>query len=407
MRSSISNSPKESRSSLYILCVIGSLSPAAGGPPEAMRQLVEACIQAGDGIELVCLDKPGESFLTGIACPVHALGGSFLGKYEFSPRLWSWLGVNAHRFDGIVMNGIWTFPGVAVRFAARRAKKRYGVFAHGALDPWFNRQYPLKHLKKLVYWPLQHAILHDAHAVIFTSEAERDRAKTSFRPSRWNSVVVPIGINDPEQLRRDSTEQIEAFYRRLPVLRGRRYLLFLARIHEKKGCDLLLKAFAMAATSVPETDLVIAGPDHAGMQEKLQRLAEKLGIADRVHWPGLVGGDIKWGALRASDAFVLPSHQENFGVAVVESLAVGRPVLISNQVNIWPEIEADGVGLVDEDTLEGTERLLRRWFDLPSPDRGAMAVRARASFLARYAMNQTAAGINQIFDSAEQGPKIR
>ena len=396
-----------SRSSLHILHVIGSLSPAAGGPPEAVRQLVDAYIEVGDGIELVSLDKPGESYLKGIACPVHALGQSFLGKYGFSPKLWRWLQSNVNRFDAIVMNGIWTFPGVAVRFNARRAQKPYGIFTHGMLDPWFNRKYPLKHLKKLLYWPVQHAVLRDAEAVFFTAEAERDLAKTSFRPSNWRSVVVPYGINDPDRRGGDVAEQVEAFYRRFPELRGRRYLLFLGRIHEKKGCDLLIQAFARTAAAVPELHLVIAGPDQDGMQAKLRHLAETLGIAARVHWPGLIVGDIKWGAIRASDAFVLPSHQENFGVAVVESLAAGRPVLISNQVNIWPEIEGDGVGLVDDDTLEGTERLLRRWFELPAAERDAMAARARRSFVGRFAMTRAAVAINRVFLSVVQRSEPR
>ena len=84
---------------------------------------------------------------------------------------------------------------------------------------------------------------------------------------------------------------------------------------------------------------------------------------------------------------------------MVEALAVGRPVLISNKVNIWPEIESDGVGLVDDDTLDGTERLLRRWFDLLPEERDAMAARARTSFLGRYAMDQTAVAIDRLFSS--------
>ena len=145
----------------------------------------------------------------------------------------------------------------------------------------------------------------------------------------------------------------------------------------------------------------MAGPDPEGLKSKLQRLAEKLGIHSRVHWPGMIAGDIKWGALRACGAFVLPSHQENFGVAVIEALAVGRPVLISDQVNFWPEIKADGVGLVEEDTLEGTERLLQRWFNFPTEERDNMATRARAAFLKRYTMNRTAIAINRFFSSRE------
>ena len=325
------------------------------------------------------------------------LSGSPIWDVEFSPRLGRWLRENAGRFDGIVMHGIWTFPGVALRGAARRAGRPYGIFVHGQLDPWFYRNYPLKHLKKMLYWPMQYPVLRDALAVFFTAESERELAKISFRPNAWNSAVVGLGITDPEKCSNDPSGQIETFYRRFPELRGRRYLLFLARIHAKKGCDLLLEAFGKVTDAVPDVDLVIAGPDQEGMQAKLQRMAEQRGIAGRVHWPGFIDGDLKWGALRACEAFVLSSHSENFGIAVVESLAVGRPVLISNRVNIWPEIESDGAGLVEDDTLEGTERLLRRWFNLPVAERDAMAVHARRSFVGRYTMNQTALAIENVF----------
>ena len=381
------------------LHIIDSFSPSAGGPPESVRELAKAYLAVGAAIEMLCLDHPGESFLTGIPCPVHALGQSYLGRYAFSPRLMRWLRENSGRFDGIVMHGIWSFPGVALRVAARRAGKPYAIFVHGALQPWFRKKYPLKHLKKLLYWPLQYAVLRDALAVFFTTDSERDLAKTNFRPNKWNSVVVPLGITDPEERRRDPAEQIETFYIRFPELRGRRYLLFLGRLHAIKGCDLLLEAFARIAPSLSDVDIVMAGPDQVGIQARLQRLAEQVGIARRVHWPGTLSGDLKWGALRACDAFVLSSHSENFGIAVVEALAVGRPVLISNKVNIWPEIESDGVGFVDGDTLEGTERVLRKWFDLLPAERDAMAARARASFLKRYAMNQTAVAIDRLFSS--------
>jgi len=384
---------------MQTLHIIDSFSPSAGGPPEAVRQLAKSCLEVGSEIEVVCLDNPSEPFLTGIPCPVHALGQCYLGRYGFSPRLWRWLRENIGRFDGIVMHGIWTFPGVALRIAARRAGRPYGIFVHGQLDPWFYRKYPLKHLKKRFYWPMQYPVLRDALAVLFTAESERDLAKTNFRPNTWNSAVVGLGITDPEKCTENPAGQAETFYLRFPKLRDRRYLLFLARIHAKKGCDLLLEAFVKIAASVPDVDIVMAGPDQGGMQAKLQSLAEQGGIAPRVHWPGSISGNLKWGALRACDAFVLSSHSENFGIAVVESLAVGRPVLISNQVNIWPEIESDGAGLVEDDTLEGTERLLRRWFDLLPAERDIMAARARASFLRRYTMNQTVMAIDQVFSS--------
>jgi glycosyltransferase involved in cell wall biosynthesis len=381
------------------LHIIDTFSPTTGGPPEAVRQLVKSYQEIGAGIEIVCLDRHDQPFLKGISCPVHALGQSFLGRYGFSPRLWHWLRENAGRFDGMVMHGIWSFPGVALRFAARRAGKPYGIFVHGQLDPWFYRKYPLKHFKKMLYWPVQYPVLRDALGVFFTAESEPGLAKTSFRPNQWNSVVVGLGITDPELSRKDPALQIAAFRRRFPVFQGRRFLLFLARIHAKKGCDLLIGAFAKIAASIPDVDLLIAGSDEGGLQATLQRQAEESGISGRVHWPGMIEGDLKWGALRTCDALVLPSHSENFGIAVVESLAVGRPVLISNQVNIWPKIESDGAGLVDDDTPEGTERLLRRWFALPPLERAIMAGQSRPCFERHFTMRNTAAAINQLFSS--------
>jgi glycosyltransferase involved in cell wall biosynthesis len=389
---------------VHILHLIFSLSPADGGPPEVVRQLSAAYQQAGHTVELASLDQPDAPFLKAITCQVHALGQSYLGRYGYSPRLEDWLRANATRFDVLVVNGIWSFLGGALRRAARRANLPYGVFVHGALDPWFNKRYPLKRLKKSLYWPMQYPVLRDAKAVFFTTQAESELAKQSFRPNAWGSVVVPYGIGDPQRevsTLHQAPAQIEKFYAANPGVRGRRYLLFLGRIHEKKGCDILIQAFARMAEVAPDVHLVFAGPDQVGLQAKLQQLAQNLGIAERVHWAGLLRGDLKWGALRACEAFVLPSHQENFGIAVVEALSVGRPVLISNQVNIWKDIVADRVGLVDDDTLAGTERLLRQWFSLSAGEREAYASCARDCFTTRYSVARTVEAIESALMPAD------
>lgn len=393
-------SPAPHLPSMRILHMINTLAPESGGPPEAVRQLIKGYEEIGAEIEVVCLDHPDAEYIRDIHCPVHALDQSFVGRYSYSPRLWRWLKANVNRFDGIVMNGIWSYPGLALRLAAKRSGMHYGIFTHGALDPWFNHKYPLKHLKKLLYWPIQYSVLRDAVAVFFTTTTERDLAKVSFRPSDWKSVVVPYGIMEPEGWEEGHAEQIESFYRSVPQLRDRRYLLFLGRIHEKKGCDLLIEAYADLASLAPDMDLVMAGPDQAGMRGKLKRRAEQLGVASRIHWPGLLSGEVKWGALKACDALVLPSHQENFGISVVEALCAGRPVLISNQVNIWPDVESDKVGLVDDDTLAGTRRMIRTWLTMHQSDRDQFAARARPSFVARYSMKETAQAINNVFSSA-------
>lgn len=376
---------------MRILHVIPSLSPASGGPAEALRQLVRAYPAAGVEAEIACLDDPDSPWISGNAGSVYALGRT--GKYERSPHLREWLTSNIARFDGVVAHSIWNYVSVAVARAAR-GRVPYAVFTHGMLDPWFRRRYPFKHLKKYLYWPIQYPALRDAKSVLFTSTIERDLARESFWPNKWTSLVVPYGTNEPPT---NIQEQRRAFEEALPRLPGRRFLLFLSRIHEKKGCDLLVEAFASVAEQRPEIDLVIAGPDQTGLHANLAALAARLGIAERVHWPGMLTGDAKWGTLRACEAMILPSHQENFGVIVAEALACGRPALISNQVNVWPEIEADRTGLVEPDTLEGTRALLTRWLNLRDEEKVEMAGRALPSFWKRFSMRNCALAIRDLF----------
>jgi glycosyltransferase involved in cell wall biosynthesis len=377
---------------MKILHVIPTLSPASGGPAEALRQLVRWYPEIGVAAEIVCQDEPDSAWLANFAMPVHALGGRS-GTYGRSPALRDWLAHNVTRFDGVVAHAVWTYSSVAVAHAARR-RVPYAVFPHGMLDPWFRRRYPLKHVKKCLYWLIQYPVLRDAKSVLFTSRLENELAPQSFWPHNWMSLVVPYGTNEPPP---ELEMQREAFEKLLPQLAGRRFLLFLSRIHEKKGCDLLVEAFASVAAQHPLVDLVIAGPNKDGLQEKLAAIAERLGIPGRIHWPGMLTGDTKWGALRACDAMILPSHQENFGVVVAEALACGRPVLISNQVNLWPQIEEDKAGLVEPDTLDGTRSLLMRWFALSGQEKAEMGDRALIAFKKRYSMRNCALAIRDLF----------
>jgi glycosyltransferase involved in cell wall biosynthesis len=136
--------------------------------------------------------------------------------------------------------------------------------------------------------------------------------------------------------------------------------------------------------------LVIAGPDNAGWAGELKGLAEKLGVADRITWPGMLQGEMKWGAFYCAEAFVLPSHQENFGIAVAEALACGLPVLISDKVNIWREVLSHSAGLVAPDTQEGTTHLLQTWLSMPAVQRLAMAKSARELYERRFTISAMA-----------------
>jgi glycosyltransferase involved in cell wall biosynthesis len=376
---------------LRILHIVGTISPAAGGPSEVIKMLIRYA-PPGDTAELATLDDPAAGFLVGLPFPVYAFGSA--KPRWWRPALLRWLRANRSRFDGVIVHGLWEYTG----WAARRAfadKVPYTVFPHGMLDPWFQRAYPAKHLKKWLYWLLsEYWTLRSATRVLFTTQTERELAQRTFWPARWTPLVTPLGSEAPPA---DRDTLLAAFYARCPQLRGKRFLLFLGRIDPKKGCDLLVQAFAAEAADDTGLHLLMAGPDPAGWAQKLQATAKAAGVEERIHWPGLLLGEAKWGALAACEAFILPSHQENFGIAVVEALASDKPVLISGQVNIAPEIADAHCGLVEPDTLTGTRHLLERWLALDAAARTAMGKRAQREFLARYQMRDNTVAILNAF----------
>lgn len=372
---------------MRILRVIPSLDPRKGGPIEAARTCDQELSRQGHSVEVVCLDHPGHEFQASYPAIVHSLGPSKFG-YLYNRRLVLWLNQNHRRFDAVVVDGLWQYHGFAVWRALARTNTPYFVFTHGMLDPWFKRTYPLKHLKKWLYWIFaEYRVLRDARAVIFTCEEERVLARMSFWLYRCNEVVTAFGTSAPPD---NVAVLLEHFLSKYPQLRGKRIFLFLSRIQEKKGCDLLVEAFAKFAASDPSIHLVMAGPDQTGWVANLKDQAARLGIADRITWTGMLQGDDKWGAFYSAEAFCLPSHQENFGIVVAEALGCGKPVLISNKVNIWREIQIDGAGIVEDDTLDGTSKALEQWLALSPDSKQKMQQSARKSFENRFRIDQMA-----------------
>jgi glycosyltransferase involved in cell wall biosynthesis len=365
---------------MKILHTIRSVNPEGGGVIETVRQFSRALEEQGHDVRIASLDAPSDPWVKECAQRVTALGTKSTG-YGYSSRFVPWLREHAGTFDAVIINGLWQFHSAGSRKALHSSGTPYFVFPHGMLDPWFKRTYPLKHAKKCVYWACaEYRVLRDAAAVLFTCEQERQLARESFRPYRCQERVVPLGIARPDG---NANEQRELFLERFPECRGRRVVLFLGRIHEKKGCDLLLHAFARVVGHDPGLHLVMAGPEQRDASP-WRELARTLNISEHVTWTGMLCGDLKWGALRAAQVFVLPSHQENFGIAVVEALACGVPVLISREVNIWREIVESGAGLAATDTVEGTRWLLESWLAKTPGEREQMKNAALRCFTERF-----------------------
>jgi len=378
---------------LKILQLARTLDPSTGGVVRAVLLLSGALAQANHEVEIVSLDLPDSPWLAATKFKGHALGATRSG-YGYSASLMRWLRTEGGRFDRVIVNGIWQYHSLAAwrRYAASPIP--YYVFPHGMLDPWFRRTYPLKHLKKWLYWPwADYRVLRDARAVIFTSEQERMEARKSFWLYGCRERISPLGVETPDPGHAGSRE---LFLEKYPALRNTRILLFLGRLHLKKGCDLLLDALARQRNSSEPLSLVLAGPDQEGWAERLRGQSARLDLPFPIVLTGMLEGAMKAGAFEAADAFILPSHQENFGLSVVEALAAGLPVLISNCVNIWREIDADGAGYVDTDDLAGTTRLIERWVQTSPALRDTMRNNAGKCFARRFEIHRAANSLLEV-----------
>jgi len=375
---------------MRILRVIRSLHPDGGGPAEGIRRITPHLLRLEVRTTVVSLDNPDSPFLANQPFNVIALGPVFSG-YGFRFGLIKRITELASEHDIVIIHGLWQYHAIATWFALRHLSMPYFIYPHGMLDPWFKQKYPLKHLKKCIYWLLaDYYVLRDANAVLFTTYRECELARYSFSPYKAHEAVVGYGTSAPPA---NIQYQLSVFFQHYPALIDRRILLFLGRIHPKKGIDLLVHAFAQSAQLDPSLHLVIAGPDQVGFKSSLEKLALSLGISDRITWTGMLTNELKWGAYRAAELFCLPSHQENFGIAVAEALACSLPVMISSSVNISSDVSYANAGLVHQPTFSSTSEALRSWLFTDDHIRSTMASNAYQLFISRYDYTSQAANL--------------
>lgn len=394
---------------MKILHVIATSDPKYGGPIEGILRSSPALARAGITRELATLDHPSDPWLDSFPLTVFALGQHSQSerlklkylpwvRYGYSSKLIPWLKENVNRYDVVLLSGLWNFSTLAARSALSPGRVPYFVFTHGMLDPWFRKTYPVKSfVKQLFWWFNEGPLLNKATGVLFTSEEEQRLAKNAFWPYHLKEFVIGYGTSDRSG---NLDTQISDFRAALPRLAERRYLLFLSRIHPKKGCDILISAFATIASKEPDLDLVVAGPDQTGWVDRLKKQAVLAGVAERIHWPGMLQNDLKWGAFQGCEAFILPSHQENFGIVVAEALACAKPVLITDKVNIWREIKGSKAGLVEPDTEAGITSLLRSFCNLSEQEKADMRHAARETFLEHFNVDRNMHKLLDVFRQA-------
>jgi glycosyltransferase involved in cell wall biosynthesis len=312
-----------------VLHVLHSLDQSYGGPIRAVLDLSARAAALGLESEILGFGEPRVPDNPFPPERIHSLPIEFPGRYCYSSRLHSWLKDNLGRFDGVVLHGMWLYPNWAVAQECWETGVQYACFPHGMLEPWaVYHQGFWKAAKKQLYWHWrEQAIFQNARCVYFTTNRERELSSGTFHLGGKQLILVPYGVDVRLNDRRITARKslIQPFDRKLA--------LFLGRVHPKKNVEFLMHAWADAKLSC-EWRLLIAGPGESGYLNRLRRLADRLRLEQQVQFLGFVSGDDKRYLLQRADWFLLPSKQENFGVAVLEAINHGCPVAMSDQVYI-------------------------------------------------------------------------
>jgi glycosyltransferase involved in cell wall biosynthesis len=322
---------------MKVLHIIPDLAPATGGPVTSVLGLARAQTALGHEVSIASTDW-GMSRRPSLEGVHFHLFPCRYDSWRWAPALGKFLRREIGNYDVATVESLWQYPTYIAGRACREAGTPYVVSTNGMLDEWSLAQ---KSWKKRPYLRfVERATLEGAAAVHLTSRGESEHSH--LESFRIRKLIIPLGVHSSSY--RELPDRA-SFVRRYPELEGKRIILFLGRLHFKKQPDVAIKAFHKAHAGNGDARLVLAGGGDPDYVKSLRRLVEDLGMRRSVLFTGLLQGDAVKEAYRAATVFILPSWQENFGLSVVEAMAAGCPVLVSNHIDLASEIEGAGAGL--------------------------------------------------------------
>ena len=379
---------------MKILHVIRDLSRATGGPVNALKGLAEAQAALGHEVAILAIDVGGDNVIP-VSASVHLVRARHNVCF-WAPEIKELLEMLVPRSDIVHAHMVWDYPIWEASRQARRFGKPFILRPCGNLETWSLSQ---KRLKKMIYLRSFGSVVHSAAAIHYTSESERAGSVAVTRDH--GSVIIPLGVL-PE-----IAERVNAgnFVRRFSELHDKRIVLFLGRLHPKKRPELVIDAFSTIAGEDQRRHLVLAGPAEEAYRVSLLTRVQRKGIAERVTFTGLLGPEDVREAIAAADVFVLPSQQENFGISVVEAMAGGCPVVISDRIGIVPEILAEDAGIVCPMQPASIADALRRILD-DDALRRRMGENGRNLVLSRYTWPRVADEVLETYSKLITAPGV-
>lgn len=337
---------------MKILQIIPDLAPSNGGPASAVCGLAEALADLGHSVSIITTDYAYENRLSPSSVKLMVYPCSFSPwRYAFlmSKELPKLIAAS----DIVHIHTIWEYPTWFAAKICNKLRKPYILRPCGMLEHWSLSQHAVK---KRIYMRLMAAqVIRNAAAIHFTTENEFDQSFSTRNELR--AFVVPNGVTN-SALRDLPGRQV--FCQRFPSLKGKRCVLFLGRLHYKKQPDIVIKAFSTVCRLDDSLTLVLAGPSEPAYLAELHALVYKLHLTNRVIFTGLLTAVAVREAYCAAELFVLPSLQENFGIAVAEAMAAGCPVVVSEQVELATDIHLYNAGIVCKSDVKSTTEAMEK-----------------------------------------------
>jgi len=383
---------------MKILHVIASIAPRYGGPSNAVIRLCREIAKFGHEVTIFTTNMDGnENLDVPLDRPVEIDGFQvqyfpirWPRYYGFSLPFGRALAKHISRFDIVHIHSIYNFHTLAASHYCRKFNVPYLIRPHGSLDPYLTGRHPVR--KRIFTSLFLQRDLDHAAAIHFNTQEEMQL--TESIGIKAPGVVVPGGINPSEFSHLPARG---SFSHKYPEVRDKKIVLFLSRINFKKGLDILARAFGEVAQKRKDVYLVLTGPDNEGYATKVRAWLREEGALGRSLFTGMLSGQEKLAALRDSDIFVLSSYTENFGIAVVEAMACGLPVVISNRVNIWREVNDAGAGIVTNCESHEVAEAIMRLLDNRNL-REEMGKRGKKLVEEKYTWPELAKQITQVYE---------
>ena len=372
---------------LKILRIIHSLDPKLGGPTKATIDSSLALLKQNFIVDIATSDLKNSKFYRSRKIRIIN-AGPCIGRYNLNIKLFLWILNHRHKYDAFIIHGLWQFQSLLARILL---KKRYFIFTHGQLDPYFgtniNKNFLKKIYKKIYWFIIERKNLLSSQSVLLTSLGEKESLKKTFvNTSGIKKKIIRYGIIKPKISKK---RMLKKFFKRFSILKNKKFYLFLGRFHEKKGCEIIVESVKKLKDNFKNIILFVGPITESKYELEVKYLIKKYNLQKKIIISDALSGDLKWGAIIASRAMVLASHGENFGVSLVESLSLGKPVITTNKVNISNEILKFKAGFISRNQTKQFSYILKKFDNLKNKDLKKLSKNARNCFKKNFDLSLT------------------